>query len=212
MGDDETKAAVIDAVQKYIESIARQAPGEVRFDYSVIVAALPGALGTKPGNRMPFDEVVVQAVGGVLELKTADLDAKIMEAKREYTYVSSEALGLWAIVDEAHASTEAAKSACKVAETALADVGNAHAQANANISTQKKTMTEGLAAQTLADEKVRQLEAAFAALERLAADAYVQGEVEMGTSCDAEMVDSSTAEGVDAKEVDQMVKAKAAEV
>lgn len=173
----------------------------------VLVAAAPAALGAKPDARGAFDKAVEQGVSDAVAGHVAKIEETLAKGERELEEANAEALGLWAIHEEA-------KDLVSAAEAELASANEAAKEAEANTKAVEKEMNakeqaigNSLEEQTLHEKKLAETDAGVEALERLRVGNYVvEPEVEAPPAADEAMAEApaeATAATADKDEIQE---------
>lgn len=114
-GDAESCEDSITTVKEFLENMSVE---------NALVAATAGALRLQPDQRRAFDKVIEEGVVNAFTSHVAKLEADLAEGKEEEEHSGAEALGLWAIWDEAKASASEAQGALEAACEYLKEATN----------------------------------------------------------------------------------------
>lgn len=122
-----------------------------------LIAAVPGALAVPPEQRGTFDALTTQAL--ILSLKEGaeKMDALLVKNQEQERSASSFALGAWAFADVAKGQAAAAAEKVAESEKSLALVVAELAQCSSSVATHEQALQAAAREQTLADEKVQEI-------------------------------------------------------
>lgn len=144
-----------------------------------LMAAGPHVLATRPSERREFDNSVLEEVGRVLAQTSAEAAERLAEGADGEAYAEAEALGAWAILDLAHEKKENARYAANVAKRAVKSAEDGEVAAKAAVESCRAEMSASLVQQTLAEARIKEVDAALAALARCVQAPAVEATVEM---------------------------------
>lgn len=132
-----------------------------------LIAAVPGAMVVPAEQRGAFDILATQALTTALKERAAKVDSMLEKNKEDERSASSFALGAWAFADVAKGQAAAAAEKVASAETALSSVTTELKKFTSNVSSQDRQLQSALAEQTLADEKVKEIDTAIEELQHV---------------------------------------------
>lgn len=130
-----------------------------------LIAAVPGALAVPAEQRGAFDVLTTQALTSSLKDRAQVVESTLSKNQNEEKSASSFALGAWAFADVAKGQAASAAEKVTESEKALAAVTAELKKCSANVTTQEKALKVALGEQTLADEKVQEIDSALEELQ-----------------------------------------------
>jgi len=163
-----------------------------------LLAGAAAAFAVKPDARGPFDKVIVDGVQAAVSKKLEELSESAARRVEEATEQQAEALGLWAMLEEAQEAADAAKAEKSQAEKHLKETSKAARDAEKAINTQEEHVLFCEVEQDAQAKKIVDISNAVEALERLKAGDYVVPEPEVPAAPAAMEVDAAAAVETDA--------------
>jgi len=125
-----------------------------------LIAAVPGALAVPPEQRGAFDALTTQALISSIKEGAEKVDSFLSKNQEEERYASSFALGAWAFADVAKGQASAAADKVAESEKSLALVMAELEHCSNSVTTHEKALQASAREQTLADEKVQEINSA----------------------------------------------------
>lgn len=132
-----------------------------------LIAAVPGALAVPPDQRGAFDLLTTQALSSCLKEKAETVDSLLSKSQDEERSASSFALGAWAFADVAKGQAVLAAEKVTEAEEALTSVTAEMKKCSASVTAQEELLQAAVREETLANEKVQEIDAGLEELQHV---------------------------------------------
>jgi len=156
--DPDFRDTSINAICDYLKSIGTD---------PALRASFPKALSNKPAERGCFDKMAVDEAVRVLDEKAQAVAQKLAAGQVEFDEVNAEALGAWAIWEEAKDRESSAATEVTTAMTAAKKAANETKMAQSKVRNLEKERSELLAQRALLESKAEQIDLAFVSFETL---------------------------------------------
>jgi len=141
----------VNLVQEQLKSVGAE---------PALIAAVPGALAVPPQHRGAFDALTTQALISSLTEGAEKVDSLLAKNQEDERYAASFALGAWAFADVAKGQAAAAAEQVSESEKSLALVTAELNQCSNRVAAHEKILQAAVREQTLADEKLHEINSA----------------------------------------------------
>jgi hypothetical protein len=159
-GDAETCEDCISAVKEFLEGFSAE---------NTLIAAFPGALRMHPEQRRPFDKMIEQSVIDVVTAELKRLEEEVNGGIAEEQHVNAEALGLWAILDQARAAAADTERELEEASNCLKEASSSSLGAHAAVKSQNDFVAQRTVEEETCHKRIVSFDNALVSLERLRA-------------------------------------------